>query len=474
MVRSAPPRPDTRARPARRPGRPKTKPKADKAQAAPAATSAADGLQARDAAVSSLYSVFVEKRAFDDAFQSAVETRHLSPRDRAFARLVATTVLRNRGALNSVIASFLEKPLPENRGRLEPILLAAVAQLLILKTPPHAAISLAVDQCRADRAAGRFDKLANAVLRRTSEKGAALLAERDSVVLSFPSWLLARWTAVYGEAQARALAAASLTEAPLDLTVRADPEAWASRLGGIALPTGSVRLKHAGRIEEIEGYGAGAWWVQDAAAALPARLLGNVTGLRVADICAAPGGKTAQLAAAGGIVTAIDKSPGRLKRLAANLSRLGLTASTVVADAATYAAEEPFDAVLVDAPCTATGTIRRHPDIMYLKRPEDVAALAALQVRILEASSRNLKPGGTLVYCTCSLEADECEQQIEAFMQRNPGFVRRPIAPAEIGAQQSWISPQGDLRTLPIHLGDLPDGLKGLDGFYAARLVRNG
>ncbi len=443
----------------------------EKATSAPRAVP--DGLAARDVAVSALFSVFVEKRGFDDVFAKVAEARSLEARDRAFARLIASTVLRRRGELNAVISKFLEKPLPENRGRLEPILLSAVAQLLILQTPPHAAISLAVDQCRVDSSARRFDKLANAVLRRVSEQGAQILTTLDPVTLNSPPWLLARWQRTYGEREAQKITEASLREAPLDLSVKADPEIWADKLGGRVLPTGTVRLSDAGRVEDLAGYVEGAWWVQDAASALPAKLLGGVNGLTVADLCAAPGGKTAQLASAGARVTAVDKSPGRLNRLKANLARLGLTAETAVADAATFDPGHTFDAVLVDAPCTATGTIRRHPDILHLKRPEDVAALAAVQARILAHAATLVRPGGTLVYCTCSLEPEEGLEQISRFLASNPAFRRQPVLAEEVAGVAGWFTAAGDLRTFPHHLDDLPEGQRGLDGFYAARLVRH-
>jgi 16S rRNA (cytosine967-C5)-methyltransferase len=433
----------------------------------------ADGLAARDCAVSALFSVFVEKRAFDDAFNRAAETRALAPRDRAFARMIASTVLRRRGEFNAILLEHLEKPLPENRGRLEPILLSAVAQLLVLETPPHAVISIAVDQCQKDSAAKRFDKLANAVLRRVSEAGALRLAALDAVTLNIPAWMLARWVSDYGESAARAIAAASLREAPLDLTVKSDPQLWAEKLSGVMLPGGTVRLTEAGRVEDLPGYDDGAWWVQDAASALPAKLLGDVGGLNVADLCAAPGGKTAQLANAGANVTAIDKSNGRLNRLKTNLARLALTAETVVADAATYNPGCTFDAVLIDAPCTATGTIRRHPDILHLKRPEDVAALAAVQSAILANAAKLVRPGGRLVYCTCSLEPEEGVEQTARFLAANPAFSRLSLTPGEHALDDRSITPAGDLRTLPHHLEDLPPGQRGLDGFYAARLVRN-
>ena len=433
-----------------------------------------DGLAARDVAASALFSVFVEARAFDDAFDKAASTRQLEPRDRAFARLVAATVLRERGALNAVINRFLQKPLPVNHGRLEPILLCAAAQLLILKTPPHAAISLAVDQCRVDSAAKRFDKLANAVLRRVATEGHAIFESLDRSVLNIPDWMFVRWRSAYGEEAARRIAEASLREAPLDLTVKSDAGVWAEKLGGSLLPTGSVRAAHAGSVESLAGFKDGEWWVQDAAAALPAKLFGDLAGCDALDVCAAPGGKTAQLAIAGARVTALDKSPGRLKRLSANLARLGLQADTAVSDAAVYDPGRLFDAVLVDAPCSATGTIRRHPDILYLKRVEDIAALAALQAAILDRAAALVKPGGVLVYCTCSLEPEECELQIARFLAANPGFSRRPVdaaelAPNDASAALSWITADGDLRTLPFHLSEHG----GMDGFYATRLVRS-
>lgn len=432
----------------------------------------ASGLEARDVAVSALFSVFVEKRAFEDVFTKAASTRNLEPRDRAFARLIAATVLRHHGELRAVLSRFLEKPLPEHQGRLEQILLAAAAQLLFLQTPPHAAISLAVDQCRGDTSARRFDKLTNAVLRRVSERGAAILAELDPAELNIPAWLLARWQKTYGRDVSREIAAASLQEAPLDLTVKSDPKLWAERLGGIVMPSGSVRLSGAGRIEDLQGYDDGEWWVQDTAAALPVRMLGSVAGLDVADLCAAPGGKTVQLASAGANVTAVDKSPGRLNRLKENLVRLKLTAETFVADAAEFAPGRMFDAILVDAPCTATGTIRRHPDILILKRDEDIAALALLQARVLASAAEAVKPGGTLVYCSCSLEPEEGRDHIVRFLAENPGFKHVPVTAAELSVEPVWLSPEGDLRTLPSHAANLPEGMRGLDGFFASKLTR--
>jgi 16S rRNA (cytosine967-C5)-methyltransferase len=237
------------------------------------------------------------------------------------------------------------------------------------------------------------------------------------------------------------------------------------------LPTGSVRTVAHGPISRMPGFAEGAWWVQDAAAALPARLLGDVRDLSVADLCAAPGGKTAQLAYAGAKVTAIDRSPARLARLAGNLTRLGLTAQAIVADVLEWQAG-PFDAVLLDAPCSSTGTIRRHPDIAYLKQESDVLGLADVQRRLLDRAVELTRPGGTLVYCSCSLEPEEGEAQAEALLARDPRMRRRPIVPAEVGGRAELVTTTGDLRTLPCHLPDSDSRMAGLDGFFAARFER--
>jgi 16S rRNA (cytosine967-C5)-methyltransferase len=445
---------------------------ATRVRAANGKASGADGLGARDLAVSALFSVLIDKRPFDDSFAKAAASRDLASRDRAFARLVATAVLRNRGSLQAVLNTYIAKPLPEHLGRLELILLAASAQLLLLKTPPHAAISLAVDQCRNDRLGRRFANLANAVLRRVSESGHGRFASLDNVALTFPNWLLDKWSRVYGAARARQIARACLAEPPLDLTVKSDVKGWAERLGGIALPSGSVRCSGVGRIEDLEGYGDGAWWVQDAAAALPVKLFGDVSGLSAVDLCAAPGGKTAQPAHGGARIVAVDKSAGRLARLSENLKRLRLSADVAVADAQSFQNGSEFDLVLLDAPCTATGTIRRHPDILYLKRAEDVAALADLQKRLLDHASSLVKPGGTLVYCTCSLEPEEGEDQVSAFLTRHADFRRQPVQLDDTVVPLLWRTEDGDLRTLPSYLSELPEGMRGLDGFYAAALVK--
>lgn len=431
------------------------------------------GYGARALAVACLSGILQAGRPLDEAFDAAAKkTEGIDPRDRALARLIVLTALRRKGEFEAVVQSFLEKPLPADTGALWPILLSAAAQLLALDTPPHAAISLAVDQCRADRKARRFDKLTNAVLRRVATSGKDVLANLDPAEANVPSWLRERWTAAYGAELARDIAAAALREAPLDLSVKADPSAWAERLGGIVLPSGSVRLARPGRVEDLEGFADGAWWVQDAAAALPARLFGPVAGLEVADLCAAPGGKTAELAAAGAKVTAVDQSSARLARLRENLARLALDAEVVTADLFTWEPERTFDAVLLDAPCSATGTIRRHPDILHLKRKDDTAERVALQRRLLERAAALVKPGGLLVYCVCSLEPEEGPDQVARFLSDESAFSRVPVTPGEAGIDAAWLTSEGDLRTLPSHLPLSDPALSGMDGFYAARLRR--
>ena len=392
---------------------------------------------ARRLAVELITAVTAERRPFDESFDRLTAGERflaMEPRDRAFARAIAATTLRRKGQLAEIVKHFIEKPLPERRGRLDAILLSAAAQLVFLKAPPHAVINLAVFQVREDAGARRFSRLANAVLRRISEQGAAIALEQDAGRLNTPDWLWQSWSKAYGAEEAARIAAQHLGEPPLDLTVKSDAEGWARRLGGVVLPTGSVRLAAKGRIEDLEGFAEGAWWVQDAAASLPAKLLGEVRGKRVADLCAAPGGKTAQLAQAGALVTAVDSSARRLERLKANLARLKLDAETVAADLLDWQPENRFDAVLLDAPCSATGTIRRHPDIPYLKQPSDVAELAVLQEKMLGKALDMLAPGGVLVYCTCSLEPSEGPAQIAKLM-----MARKDLQPR---ARQ----PRGDRR----------------------------
>jgi 16S rRNA (cytosine967-C5)-methyltransferase len=424
---------------------------------------------ARQVALDLVGAVLHRRRPLDDAIEDHQAMAELPARDRAFARLLVTTVLRRLGQIDALIGQCLATPLAARAAMVHDILRLGIAQLLFLRTPPHAAVATSVDLANV-RGFLSHKGLVNAVLRRLSLEGPGRLEGQDAARLNTPDWLWQSWSHAYGEECARAIAAAHLREAPLDLTLRNGDGAWCEKLQAVQLPTGSLRRSGGGSVTALPGYAEGAWWIQDAAAALPVRLFDGVAGRAVVDLCAAPGGKTAQLANAGARVTAIDRSSRRLDRLIANLRRLGLAVSAMAADALTWRPEQPVDAVLLDAPCTATGSIRRHPDVAHLKQPEDVARLALVQENLLRAAVDMLRPGGTLVYCTCSLEPAEGPRQIEALLRSGAPLEHRPIAPAAIGAAAEWVTPQGDLRTLPCHLAEYD----GIDGFYAARLVKLG
>jgi 16S rRNA (cytosine967-C5)-methyltransferase len=422
---------------------------------------------ARHVALDLIGVVLGRERPLDEAIDDSPAMAKLSLRDRAFARLLVATVLRRLGQIDSLIADCLANPLPPRAAQVHDILRLGIAQLLFLHTPPHAAVATSVDLAQS-RGFLAHKGLVNAVLRRLSVEGADRVSRHDAAALNTPSWLWQSWTRHYGEEVARAIAVAHLREAPLDLTPRANADGWCESLAATVLPTGTLRRPGGGAVATLPGYSEGAWWVQDAAAALPARLFGDVAGLNVVDLCAAPGGKTAQLADAGAFVTAIDRSSRRLERLVANMKRLSLPAATIAADALTWRPDHPVDAVLLDAPCSATGAIRRHPDVPHLKRPADVARLATIQDRLLRAALEMLRPGGMLVYCTCSLEAEEGPQRIDGLLRSGAPIERRPVSAAELDAPAEWITRDGDLRTLPFHLAEYD----GIDGFYAARLVK--
>jgi len=438
----------------------------------------APGLAVRRVAADIVEGVLGRHRALDemlegsDARAATAALAALSDRDRGLTRAIVAVVLRRLGTLRHLLGSFLEEGLPAQAPRVETVLLIGAAQILFLEVPDHAAVDLAVRLARENRMALHFAGLINAVLRRIAREGKERIAVLDAPVLDTPPWLMERWIKTYGEATAHAIAAANGCEPALDLTVKSDAEGWAAKLDGRVLPTGSVRTIVHGAVTALPGFDEGAWWVQDAAASIPARLLGNVAGLRVADLCAAPGGKTAQLVVAGAKVTAVDRAPGRLKRLQENLTRLSLEAELVCADVAVWNPEQHFDAVLLDAPCTSTGTIRRHPDVPWLKRSADITSLAALQRRLLDHAITLIKPGGTLVYCTCSLEPEEGTDVVAALLAREQSVRRVPIAAAEVFGEADFINADGDLRTLPCHFTDADSRFAGVDGFYAARLEK--
>ncbi len=437
---------------------------------------ATPGLAARKTAAKLLSAVVDARTPLDgltDHDHGHPQFRALEPRDRALVKAILTTALRFRRTIAALIDARLERPLPANAHALAHILHVAAAQVLFLDVPDSAAVDLAVTHAREDPRTARFAALVNAVLREIARRKERALPAALAGTADAPDWFLDSLRATYGEALAGEILAAHRVEPAIDLTVKSDPAGWATRLGGIVLPTGSVRLgRLQGPLTELPGFAEGEWWVQDAAAALPARLLGDIAGRRVADLCAAPGGKTAQLALAGAKVTALELSPNRARRLKANLERLKLDAAIVKGDLFDYAPEEPFDAVLLDAPCSSTGTVRRHPDVPWTKGPADVDKLAGLQARMLAHAATLVKPGGRIVFSNCSLEHAEGEALVAAALAGNPQLVADPVQPGEFPFLDPFLTADGCVRTTPAGLKLETAALSGLDGFFAARLRR--
>ncbi|HEX3486497.1 MAG TPA: transcription antitermination factor NusB [Micropepsaceae bacterium] len=434
----------------------------------PAGKSVPAGLAARQAALAILSDVLRKKRPLDVVAAEIQSRAKLEPRDAGFARSIATTALRHFGQLEALIRNFVPKaPPPHKAGPTLEILLAGACELLFLKVAPHAAVDAANRLAQGDSKAVHFKALINAVLRRISREGVDVIATQDAAALNTPDWLWPRWVSHYGEDAARAIADAHLGIPPLDLTMKSPNDPYTDITGAVRLADGRLRLADAGRIEDLSGFRQGRWWVQDFAASLPVRLLGNVAGKTVIDLCAAPGGKTAQLAAMGATVTAVDISAERLLRIRENLERLQLTAELVTADARAWQPAVPAPCVLLDAPCTATGTIRRHPDLPWSKGAADLVSCESLQSELLDAAAGMTAPGGLLVYAVCSLEPEEGEEQIAAFLRQRTEFARVPVAADEV-FDAAFVSPQGDLKTLPSCWSDKG----GMDGFYAARLRR--
>lgn len=432
------------------------------------------GLAARKAAARLLAAVIDARTPLDgltDNEHGHPQYMSLDMRDRALVRAVLATALRHRVTIGNLISRRLDKPLPVNATALSHILHVAAAQVLFLDIPDSAAVDIAVTQAKSDPRTVRFSGLVNAVLRALVRAKDTELAKTLAATDDAPEWFCTRLKSAYGADGAHAILAAHRLEAPVDITVKSDPEMWAERLGGIVLPTGSVRLeKLAAPVTELPGFKEGAWWVQDTAASLPARLLGDIRGLRVADLCAAPGGKTAQLILAGAHVTALDTSKNRLARLRQNLERLGLSATIVQADLLKFEPNQPFDAVLLDAPCSSTGTVRRHPDVPWTKTPDDIAKLADLQRQLLARALAISRPGGTIVFSNCSLDPLEGEDLLSAFLAETPGVHLDPISISEAAGIAPFVTGKGTLRTTPAGLNLGSASLSGLDGFFAMRL----
>ena len=427
----------------------------------------AQGLDVRLLAAQLLRRCLDRRVTVDDAVSSSSEAQEFAPRDRALLSTLLLTGFRHKGEIDAILAGLVDKPLPRKSGMARDILVLGVTQLLFLGMAPHAVIDLAVRSAKADRNALHFSGLINAVLRKVAARGAELRDGLDAPRLNTPDWLWSRWVKSYGEDTARQIAQSHANRPGLDLSFRQTAENWQEALGGTVLPNGQLRLDtgHV-PVPELAGYAEGAWWVQDAAATIPARLLGDVGGKAVLDLCAAPGGKTLQLAAMGAKVTAVDLSEARLRRLQENLERTGLTATTVALDVLSPELSGSWDAVLLDAPCSATGTIRRHPELPYLKDDEQVKELAGLQRRMLRKAASLVNAGGTLVYCTCSLEPEEGEMRARGFLADNPDF---EIMPAQGNMPDGSVQTEGWVRTLPCMSYGPADGI---DGFFAVAMRR--
>lgn len=423
------------------------------------------GIVAREIALDILGQILHQAQSLDLVLDKHEALYELEPRDRAFTRLLVATTLRRLGQLDAWINARLEKPDDLQAVSVRDILRLGLAQLVFLETPAHAVVNTCVDLAEKSQHAKRYKSLINAVLRRLSEN---LPDKNEKVELNTPVWLWNEWVDDFGGDTAFEIAYANLNEAALDLTVKENPDEWATHLNGTVLPGGSVRLPSGGLVQNIEGYEEGAWWVQDIAASLPAKLLGDIEGYNVLDLCAAPGGKTAQLIQKGANVTALDRAAKRIHILHQNMERLGLSVQTETADASVWKPKELVDAVLLDAPCSATGTIRRHPDILSLKKEIDVQRLVDLQTRLLDNAATMVKVGGIVLYCTCSLQKREGETQALNFLAKHKNFSLVPIRKEEIDNAQDFITPEGFIRTFPFYLS----GQGGMDGFFIARFAR--
>ncbi|WP_417320881.1 16S rRNA (cytosine(967)-C(5))-methyltransferase RsmB [Emcibacter sp.] len=433
----------------------------------------AQDLQSRLAALYLLEQILDRGQALDGAFENCCRKYpELDQRDRAFVRYLVTTCLRRQGQINAIINFCTPRNLTPKQAKIRYILQLGLTQLLYMEVPAHAAVDSSVrlaDQ-QKNQSVRQLKGLVNAVLRRVDREREIVAEKFADPFLNVPKWLRNSWIERFGKGPARRIMPPLLEEPSLDLTLKPgeDPEAWAEKLGGTVTPFKGVRLERAGQVEKLPGFEEGHWWVQDLAARLPAELLGAREGARVLDLCAAPGGKTAQSAAKGCKVTAVDISDKRLRRLRENMTRLSLDVDVVVSDAAEYRPEELFPYILLDAPCSSSGTLRRHPDMAWNKSPDDVESLADIQRRVLAAAVDMLSPGGTLIYCVCSMEAAEGPDQIRALLESDLPLNRDRIRPEEVPGLEQSIGPDGDLQTLPFHYPG------GMDGFYICRLKKDG
>ncbi|WP_316861887.1 transcription antitermination factor NusB [uncultured Cohaesibacter sp.] len=437
-----------------------------------AQSSKKSGMAAREGALRLIHTVLSEKALLDDAYAHEIKDgplRKLNGNDRAFAKRIAITVLQHLGEIDQLLARFMERGMPKKSGPLRNILRIGTAELLFLNTPPHAVVDCAVSHFRTWRKYAGFKGLTNAVLRRIASEGEKELLTIDPAKANLPDWMYHALCSTYGaETTAAMMHQFMRPQIPLDLSLK-DPhdiDQWAEKLGAEKTPAGSLRLATHDRVDLIEGFQEGAWWVQDAAATLPVRMLGDVKDQRVLDLCAAPGGKTMQLVAQGARVTALDISKKRLQRIEENLSRVGLQAELIAKDLFKQTFDEKWPFILLDAPCSATGTIRRHPELIHQRTEDDIAHFSRLQAKMLNHVATLLAPGGKMVFCTCSLQPQEGPELIGDFLMQNPDFAIDPLSAEEMPELALFIQEDGSLRTRPDQWSDIG----GMDGFFAIRL----
>ena len=445
------------------------------------------GLATRTAATVLLTRVVDDGRSLDgllDTRHGPAQYRELSDADKALCRAIVATALRHRGELEIGLSKVLDRKPPKNARHLIHTLHVAAAQILHMEVPDSAAVDLAITALKNDQRSTRFAGLANAVLRRLSrEKGDMFdtMSESEIAVSNMSPWLRKRIRKAYGKERLTSIAMQHMLEPMIDLTVKSDPEQWAAKLGGIHLFGNSLRVDRPGRIESWPGFGEGEWWIQDAAASLPVHLFADLKGKTALDLCAAPGGKTAQLACGGAQTTALEASAPRLDRLNSNLQRLNLNVETIHADMMEWTTDRQFDAVLLDAPCSSTGTIRRHPDVQWNKSEQIVNELAQLQIDMINRAAKFVKPGGTLVFANCSIDRTEGEDVYATILSRETGLEPAPLTAGECFGLAELINRQGTIRTLPCHLQSPappvemdrdPRRWTGLDGFFCARFIK--
>ncbi|EFL89682.1 RsmB/NOP family class I SAM-dependent RNA methyltransferase [Ahrensia sp. R2A130] len=445
------------------------------------------GLAARQVATTLLTRIVDDGRGLDgllDTRHGPAALRDMPEADRLLVRAIVTTALRHRGEIEHALDRCMDRKPPKNARQLIHALHVAAAQILFMEVPDSAAVDLAVTALSSDQRSTRFSGLANAVLRRMGREKDTLfeaMSDEARAVINMPPWLRKRTRKSYGKERLASIAMRHMQEPVIDICVRENPEEWAEKLGGVHLFGNAVRVMREGAIHTWPGYDDGGWWVQDAAAQLPAQLMGDIDGKRVLDLCAAPGGKTAQLAAAGASVTALELNASRLHRLKGNMERLKLDVETIEGDLFEYEPAELFDAVLLDAPCSSLGTIRRHPDVQWAKSQAIVEELADLQKRMCEHAATFIKPGGTLIFANCSLDRAEGEDVVAAITKGAAPLELSPLTPDDLFGLDDFITGQGTVRTHPGQLNDVPPPTSadvdparygGLDGFFAARFIR--